>query len=127
MIFVDSSYYIARLLVDDKFHNRAKEIEGQLTEKRVINNTVLTETLNTFTNCGGKSVKKLFNVLTEVNDLVFLSPSDYLNAGDIFYYYDSSINYSDCTILQSMQNLGINKIVSFDEDFSKVKGLSVIK
>lgn len=127
MIFIDSSYYIARLLVDDKYHRRAKEIENHLNEKKIINSTVLTETLNAFTRCGGKSVKDLFNVLTEMNEVVYLSPSDYQEAADIFNYYDSSINYSDCTVLQSMQNLGITKIVSFDEDFSKIRGLSVIK
>ena len=103
MIFIDSSYYIARLIEDDKFHKRAIELEPQLNEKRYINSTVLNETLNAFGSMGG----------AEINEL--------------FIYYNSSINFSDCTILESMQKLGINKIVSFDSDFSKIKGLSVIK
>lgn len=41
-------------------------------------------------------------------------------------YYNNSINYSDCLILTTMQNMGINKIVSFDEGFKKVNNLEVI-
>lgn len=127
MIFVDSSYLIARLITNDKYHERAIELENELSEKRVINNTVLNETLNAFTKSGGTSVKELFDKLTNIHEVVYLSSDDYEQAADLFKYYDSSINFSDCTILQSMHKFGINKIVSFDDDFSKVKGLSIIK
>ena len=127
MIFVDSSYLIARLITNDKYHERAIELEKELTERRVINTAVLNETLNAFTKSGGTSVKELFDKLTNIHEVVYLSSNDYRQAADLFKYYDSSINFSDCTILQSMNKFGINKIVSFDEDFSKVKGLSIIK
>lgn len=127
MIFVDSSYLIARLITNDKYHERAIELENELSERRVINNTVLNETLNAFTKSGGTSVKELFDKLTNIHEVVYLSSDDYEQAADLFKYYDSSINFSDCTILQSMHKFGINKIVSFDDDFSKVKGLSIIK
>lgn len=127
MIFVDSSYLIARLITNDKYHERAIELENELSERRVINNTVLNETLNAFTKSGGTSVKELLDKLTNIHEVAYLSSNDYEQAADLFKYYDSSINFSDCTILQSMHKFGINKIVSFDDDFSKVKGLSIIK
>ena len=127
MIFVDSSFLIARLIKNDKNHERALSIETQLNEKRYINNTVLTETLNSFTNVGGNLGKQLFLALTEINELIYLSQEDYEKSLDIYLHYDSSINYADCTILESMEKLGLNKIVTFDSDFEKIKGLEIIK
>ena len=127
MIFIDSSYYIARLIEDDKFHKRAIELESQLNEKRYINSTVLNETLNAFGSNGGEEINDLFIYLNEMNEIVYLKEKDYDESVKLSGYYNSSINFSDCTILESMQKLGINKIVSFDSDFSKLKGLTVIK
>ena len=127
LIFVDSSYFIARLLKNDKFHVRAIELEPKLNEKRYINNTVLVETLDSFISCGGQNVEGLFNYLNDMNDLVFLNEKDYFEAMDLFGEYGLSISFSNCTILQSMKKLGIDKIASFDDDFSKIEGLSVIR
>ncbi|MBR5503923.1 MAG: type II toxin-antitoxin system VapC family toxin [Methanobrevibacter sp.] len=126
MIFVDSSYYIARLIEKDKFHKRSIELEPQLNEKRYINNTVLNEILNSFRHYGGQDITKLFHYLNDMNDLVYLTEKDYIESVNISSHYGSSINFSDCTILQSMQNLGVNKIVSFDSDFKKIDGIVVI-
>ena len=127
MIFVDSSYYIARLIENDKFHKRAIELESELNEKRYINDIVLLETMESFGSFGGNDIKDLFVYLNEINELVFLSQKDYFESVDLFKYYNRSISFSNCAILQSMKKLGIDKIVSFDDDFSIVKGLSVIK
>ena len=40
--------------------------------------------------------------------------------------FDSSINFSDCTILSTMIRNKIDKIISFDSDFEKVKGIKII-
>ena len=40
-------------------------------------------------------------------------------------YYNNSINYSGCLILTTMQKLGINKIVTFDEGFKKINNLKI--
>ena len=127
MIFVDSTYFIARLNKKDKFYERAVELEPQLNEKRYINNAVLVETLDSFISCGGQNADGLFNYLNDMNELIVLNEKDYLAAIDLFGDYDFSISFSNCTILQSMKNLGIDKIASFDDDFSKVEGLTVIK
>ena len=75
---------------------------------------------------GGAEINELFIYLNEMNEIVYLKEKDYDESVKLSGYYNSSINFSDCTILESMQKLGINKIVSFDSDFSKIKGLSVI-
>ena len=71
MIFIDSSYYIARLIEDDKFHKRAIELESQLNEKRYINSTVLNETLNAFGSMGEGYVRfALVLPVEEIQEMV---------------------------------------------------------
>lgn len=101
-------------------------MESNLNEKRCINSTVLNETLNAFGTMGGEDIMDLYLYLTEINEVLYLNEKDYAKSVKMCKYYNSSINFSDCTKLQSMQKMGINKIVSFD-DFSKIKGLSIIK
>ena len=126
MIFVDTTFLIALLIKTDPFHENALEISGTIHERKVINNTVLNETLNAFTGKGGKVGKELYQVISEMFDVKYLDESDYEEAIDIYLNFNSSINYSDCTILSTMVKNKINRIVTFDSDFNKIKGINVI-
>lgn len=125
MIFVDTSFLIALLISTDHFHERALEISETINERKVINNTVLNETLNAFSGKGGKIGKDLYNIILEMFDVEYLSPVDYEKAMDLFLHYDSSINYSDCTILTTMFQNNIDRIVSFDRDFEKIEMINL--
>ena len=126
MIFVDTSFLIALLISTDQFHEKALEISKTINERKVINNTVLNETLNAFTGKGGKIGKDLYDLILEMFDIQYLTPMDYQNAIDLYLHYDSSINYSDCTILSTMFQNDINRIISFDSDFGKIEKICVI-
>ena len=123
MLFIDSSYLIALLISTDKKHPRTNDLNQELTEKKIINNTVLSEVLNSLTKFGGKKGKLIFNLINETFEIEYLNKQDYQEAMDIYLKYDGSINYSDCTILKKMKKKNINKIVSFDSDFDKVNGI----
>ena len=126
MIFVDTTFLIALLIKTDPLHEKALEISETIRERKVINNTVLNETLNAFTGKGGKAGKELYQVILEMFDIRYLDEKDYENAIDIYLNFNSSINYSDCTILSTMIENKINRIVTFDSDFNKIKGIEVI-
>lgn len=126
MIFVDTSFLIALLISSDQFHEKALNISQTINERKVINNTVLNETLNAFTGKGGKIGKELYDVICEMFDIQYLNSADYDDAIELYLHYGSSINYSDCTILSTMFQNDINQILSFDSDFEKVKGISII-
>ncbi len=126
MIFVDTTFLIALLIKTDPLHEKALEISETIRERKVINNTVLNETLNAFTGKGGKAGKELYQVILEMFDIIYLDEKDYENAIDIYLNFNSYINYSDCTILSSMVKNKINRIVTFDSDFNKIKGINVI-
>lgn len=128
MIFLDSGYYKALMDKKDMHHDEALKIEDYLdnsNEKTVINTTVLLETLNK--SAGTKNqVMKIYNRLNDKSKIIYLTYEDYIESLKINLWFSNSINYSDCTILNTMMNMGISKIVSFDSDFKKIEQLVVI-
>lgn len=128
MIFLDSGYF--RGLMDDKddYHEDAlkiKEYIVDLKEITVINTTVLIEILNR-TVGSPVNVKSVYHNLHDENKVIYLTHDDYLKSLDINKWYGNSVNYNDCTILNTMMSLGITTIVSFDSDFDNIKGLNII-
>ncbi|MCC7552979.1 MAG: type II toxin-antitoxin system VapC family toxin [Methanobacteriaceae archaeon] len=126
MLFIDSSYLIALLIDNDKNNSRASVLANKISEKKLINNTVLSETLNSYINSGGKLTKELFSMINETYDIHYLSEKEYEKTIDTYLNYDSAINYNDCTILQSMKKFDINRIVSFDSNFDKIEWIKRI-
>lgn len=128
MIFLDTTYINGLILKNDTYSSLSRNIEPFLEkETKVTNITVLVEVLNSVDkyNFYG-NLNDLTNYLVNTNIFDFLTAEDYQKAFELFKYYNKSINYSDCTILQSMQNHGITRIVSFDGDFDKVRGIERI-
>lgn len=126
MIFVDTTFLLALLIKTDAHHEVALKIGKDIHEKKIINNTVLNETLNSFSGKGGKIGKQLYQTINEIFEVVYLDEADYNEAVDLYLNYDSSINYSDCTILETMFKNKIDRIATFDSDFDKIKGIKVI-
>ena len=126
MIFIDSSFLLALLLKSDINHNKALELGDNFHENKMINTTVLTETLNAFNAVGGKTGFSLYENLKRMFEIDYLTINDYDESINIYLNYDSSINYSDCTILRSMKKNNIFKIATFDSHFKKVNGIEVI-
>ncbi|WP_292889046.1 type II toxin-antitoxin system VapC family toxin [Methanobrevibacter sp. UBA212] len=128
MIFLDTGYFVGLLDDKDSHHEdslKIKEFLDDLNETTVINTTVLVETLN-------KSVgtcdvlKDLYMDIRENNLIIPLSYKDYLKSLEINGWYGNSINYSDCTIIKTMIDYDIQRIVSFDSGFDKIKSYEVI-
>ena len=108
MIFVDASFLVGLLLTNDVNNPRANELIDLIDDDDlIINNTVLTETINFLSKC----------------DIHYLTANDYSSAIGTYLHYDGAVNFSDCTILKSMESLGIDEIVSFDSDFDLISGI----
>ena len=124
MIFLDSTYLIGLILKNDSLNYKSHLLKSYLDdENKIINNTVFNEVLNSVSsNNSNYDLNHIKKLLLSFN-IDFLTSDDYLDSFDIFEYYNFSVNFSDCTILNTMQNYNINKIVSFDSDFDKVKGI----
>ena len=125
MIFIDSTALVGLLLKNDQWHNDAENIQIPY-EKLVINNLVLTETLNIISKRSLLNVETIYKKIKKGAEIICLTDDDYLNAMQKCVYYNNSINYSDCLILTTMEKVGVNKIVSFDSGFDKVNGINRI-
>ena len=55
-----------------------------------------------------------------------MTNDDYLKSLEISGWFDDSINFSDCTIVETMMKKKITDIVTFDRDFEKINSLNVI-
>lgn len=127
MIFLDSTYLIGLILKNDSLYYKSHLLKSYLDdENKIINNTVFNEVLNSVTsNNNNYDLNHIKKLLLSFN-IDFLTSDDYLDSFDIFEYYNFSVNFSDCTILNTMQNYNINQIASFDSDFDKIKGVKRI-
>ena len=127
MIFLDSTYFIGLILKNDSLYYKSHLLKSYLDdENKIINNTVFNEVLNSVTsNNSNYDLNHIKRLLLSFN-IDFLTSDDYLDSFDIFEYYNFSVNFSDCTILNTMQNYNINQIASFDSDFDKIKGVKRI-
>ena len=70
--------------------------------------------------------EEIYDLLKEEVMIVYLSENDFMAALDLNKHFGNSINYSDCTIVKTMGDLGINRIISFDDDFDKIRGIERI-
>ena len=128
MIFLDTGYFRGLMDVKDDHHEDALKVKDYLddiNEITVINTTVLVEILNR-TVGSPINVRSVYNNIHQDNEVIYLTYEDYLKSLDINNWYGNSINYSDCTILKTMMDMGINRIVSFDDDFKNIEGYDVI-
>ena len=127
MYFIDSSFLISLLTENEKNNQHSCEISENINEYRVINNIVLSETLNGIRRYEKRvDLNKIYTIINEVMEIKYLKKSDYEEAVNIYSYYNGSINYSDCLILKTMQDNNINKILSYDDDFDKINRLQRI-
>lgn len=128
MIFLDTSYFVSLMDKMDVYHKNSMEIQDYLNdsnEKTVINTTVPVETLNRFIKTNILA-RKMFDALKAQHKIIMLTNADYIESLDVNMWFGNSINFSDCTIINTMIKRDIQDIVTFDRDFEKVDGLHVI-
>ena len=127
MLLLDSTYLIGLILKRDTNSIKSKQIKPLITyEKKLINSVILTEVLNSLNQINSKyNLNEILEILNDFK-LDYISVEDYKKALEKFEYYNYAINFSDCLILITMEKFKVNKIVSFDSDFDKIKGINRI-
>ena len=115
-------------LISDKSSKHADALELLKyvdNEHKVINSLVLSETLSGIHGCEKrKSLEEIYDILCETAEIVYLKQNDYIEDITLSKYYSNAINYSEFINLKTMQDKKINKIVSFDSGFDKIKAIS---
>ncbi|MBO6109605.1 MAG: type II toxin-antitoxin system VapC family toxin [Methanobrevibacter sp.] len=128
MLFIDTCYLLSLINVMEKNHEKAIQLLEYIDEEEtLINSTVLLEMLNRLKKKRyEKHRNTIIDLLYGMDNIHYLTTEDYNNALDICKKYGFSINFSDCTILESMKQYNINSIVSFDSDFDKANEIKRI-
>ena len=125
MIFIDVTYIIAIILEKDQWHERVKDIEEKISNKKKITSDIMiTESMATIGSLkGGKIAKTMYNYIKD-NYVIYETNMKTLDNGmDILLKYDGTLSLADSIAIEIMKELKIYEIVSFDEHFNNKKGI----
>lgn len=128
--FLDTSFILALVLDSDSNHQKAVDLKGILNEKCYINNNVLNEVLTlTGRKLNIEYAKELYYNLIDSFEL--LNEYDIPNyTSETFRIFESNIgtnskktklSFTDSSIIITMKEHNIKKLVSFDNEFKKNK------
>ncbi|MGL4670184.1 MAG: type II toxin-antitoxin system VapC family toxin [Methanobacteriaceae archaeon] len=129
-IFIDTNFFIGFFIESDYWHKRTVELLEEIKNyELVICNTVLNEII---TLIGMKTNKKqasiVYNYLKD-NYTIF-NESTIVNINDkimeIYLKNNTKLSFTDCSIIESMKELEIKKLVTFDKDFDRIKEIERI-
>ena len=123
MIFIDATYIIAIILEKDQWHDRVKDIEEKISNKKKITSDIMiTESMATIGSLkGGKIAKTMYNYIKD-NYVIYETNMKTLDNGmDTLLKYDGTLSLADSITVEIMKELEIYEIVSFDEHFDNEK------
>jgi predicted nucleic acid-binding protein len=126
-IFVDSSFWIAVADSTEKNHTRSLKLLKEFKKSKnllVTTNFILDETFTLIRKRQGISrVIEFRNVIAKFGWQLRLERVIVADEESVWKWFVRDIeklSYTDCTSFAVMGRLGINKVATFDEDFSKV-------
>jgi predicted nucleic acid-binding protein len=127
MIFADSSYFIGLADLKDQWHPLAVRVLKKVKENLIISDLVISETVTSIgSRAGGKAGKRIYNYFCDNCEIVFVD-DDLLEEGmEIFLRYDGKLSVADSVSIAIMKRRAVKKIISFDSDFDRVKGINRI-
>ena len=128
MLFIDTCYLLSLINVMETNHEKAvKLLEYIDEEETLINSTVLIEMLNRLKKKRYEKYRNtIIDLIYNMDNIHYLTTEDYNKSLKTSKNYDFSINFSDCTILESMKQFNVTHIVSFDSDFDKANNIKRI-
>lgn len=126
---IDANVIIAAFHKGDKNASRGSEILKKFQEGAVTRlytaSYVMIEAVNFLIRKAPFSIARdvyKFFTQTERLTLLYLDSSHEFSIGDKFLKYQS-LSITDCSLLATAEELGINTIYSFDSGFDQVKGI----
>ncbi|MCQ2971915.1 MAG: PIN domain-containing protein [archaeon] len=128
MLFIDTCYLLSLINVMEKNHEKAVQLLEYIDEEEtLINSTVLLEMLNKLKKKRYEKYRDtIIDLIYNMDNIHYLTTEEYNKSLNTCKDYDFSINFSDCTILESMKQFNVTHIVSFDSDFDKANNIKRI-
>ena len=128
-VFIDTSYFFARMVENDQWHKRAKKA-GRSYRSAVTSSLVINETVSLLQAKGMFSAALAFlrgiRNTPEVR-IIYLDPVLQSEAWDLFSRWGGSgANAVDCASFAVMRSFSIKKALTFDQHF-RTAGFEILK
>ena len=121
MILLDSCYIVSLVVDTEEEHERALELFEKLEGKElVITNVILIETINLLLkrlNKNTKAITEVYNTIKDEFKIIYENEELTERAMQTLIKYKASIGLADALNIETMKDLNIYEIFSFDEDF----------
>ncbi|MDR1721565.1 MAG: PIN domain-containing protein [Methanobrevibacter sp.] len=124
MILIDSNFFINLLDERDRNHKQAKKILEKISNKeKIVTDGVILETITLAGSLfGGKIATELYHNIVD-NYKVHQTFHLFNKAMITHLKYDGTLSLVDTLLIETMKELNIYEIVSFDSDFDNKKGI----
>ena len=134
MIFLDTSFLVAFEVETDSNHESASILMDKIAKNEfgmtLISDYIFDETA-TVTFNKTKDLEKAIKSGISMKNSFFLEKigdKDFDSAWEVFRNQKGTkFSFTDCTNLVVMEKLGIKNIATFDEDFTKIKEINVLR
>jgi predicted nucleic acid-binding protein len=126
MILIDSNFFIALINDKDQYHKKAKELSNKIMkeENKIIPLLMVSEAIASIgKRKNGKIANKLYNVIIDNFEVYYPPKNDIDESMKLVLKYSGNLSLADCLAIHIMQEKKITKILSFDKDFDKIKGI----
>ena len=124
MILIDSNFFINLIDLKDRNHGRAKKILSKIENKeKIVTDGVILESITLAGSLfGGKIATELYNNIKD-NYRIFQTYHLFNKGMKTHLKYGGSLSLVDTLIIETMKELNINELVSFDTDFDNKEGV----
>jgi hypothetical protein len=128
LIFIDSSFFIALILENDQWHDKALKLLPKMEKsQKMVSDLIIVEAVTIVgSRAGGKAGKMIYDTIKDNCKIIDSDLSNYDNAIYTFLHYDGTLSLTDSVTVEVMKTFNISEIVSFDSDFDKINGINRI-
>lgn len=123
----DSSYFVALTDRKDRWHRDALRVKRGLSGKFLVSDFVVDEAVTLIgSRRGGQPAQVLYEYFSDECEVEFVDEDLLAEAMRYHLRFDGQLSVTDSVILALMERSGIGELVSFDDDFDRVKGITRI-
>ena len=124
MILGDSSYFVALANREDRWYRDAVRLSKSLRDRIVVTDLTVAEAVTLVgSRTRAKDGMSLFQYFFDDCDVVFTDEDLLRSAMSHWLRYDGRLSVPDCVTVEVMSRRGIPRLLSFDSDFDRVRGV----
>ncbi|OGS49651.1 MAG: hypothetical protein A3K65_06795 [Euryarchaeota archaeon RBG_16_68_12] len=128
MIVGDSSYFVALANRKDRWHRDAVRVSKSIRDRVLVTDMTVAEAVTIVgSRVGAKAGMALFQYFLDDCEVRFADLELTRRAMAAWLRYDGRLSVPDAISLEVMSQRGISRILSFDSDFDRVRGIERLR